>query len=729
MNPASETDSQEEPRLSAGDYCKAIRYAERAFDEWNRVSDNADKALSNLHDLADGTGDRQMQVFWANWEYMRPSIYARPPLPVVTGRFKTARDQLYRDTSETLERCVTTSLEDMDIDHILRQVTDDLIANGRGVTWVRYVAEGETEEDFVESVCVEHIDRTDFLHEPGRKWEEVGWVARRSWMTKAEIKDRFKGTDCELLTYQKVDDDKDELSNVRKAAVYEIWDRVERRVVWVHDGLDDVLDQKEPPLSLKGFFPTPRPVYSTLQRRTLVPVPDYVYIRDQLDEINDLTARIASMSESLRLCGFIPGGDNDIAEAVKAALAEADDRAVLVPVSNFAAFGGTSLKESLVWLPLDMVIQAIEACLNLRRQLIDDVYQISGISDIQRGDSDPNETLGAQQLKAQNGATRIRSKQNEIVRYARDLIVMIAEIIAEEFSVETIALLSQSDLPRRADIERQMQELQGKIAQAAEMAQRPEAQAMVQQNPQAAQQIQQQLQQAQGQLQELAEAVTLDDVCDLLGNEKLRPFVLDVESDSTIQPDEQAEKASRAEFTQAIAGLLHQAVPAVQQVPQLAPLVGETIRFNASAFRQGRQLMDEIDDFVDKLKNGEIQMQQPDEGKGDEGKAEVERMKVELEGKKLEMDQQRAQMEMQIAQQKAGIEGETARQKLETERAQAEIDAEAKRGEMVRDQQRFAADMEMMRANLLKTEKEIERIEAQAKAAARKPELSHGRAD
>ena len=58
----------------------------------------------------------------------------------------------------------------------------------------------------------------------------------------------------------------------------------------------------------------------------------------------------------------------------------------------------------------------------LRKQIIEDIYQIMGMSDIMRGATDPNETLGAQQLKTQYGSTRIRDKQQEMVRLARDLV-------------------------------------------------------------------------------------------------------------------------------------------------------------------------------------------------------------------------------------------------------------------------------------------------------------------
>ena len=93
---------------------------------------------------------------------------------------------------------------------------------------------------------------------------------------------------------------------------------------------------------------------------------------------------------------------------------------MLVPITNWAAFGGT--KDVIIWLPIDMIATTITALVALRKQVIEDIYQIMGLSDIMRGATDPNETLGAQQLKTQYGSTRIRDKQQEMVRLARDLV-------------------------------------------------------------------------------------------------------------------------------------------------------------------------------------------------------------------------------------------------------------------------------------------------------------------
>src|SRR6267142_2081105 len=80
-------------------------------------------------------------------------------------------------------------------------------------------------------------------------------------------------------------------------------------------------------------------------------------------------------------------------------------------------FFGSRQDSPIPWLPVEQVAEIVKACIELRKQLVEDVYQIIGISDIMRGASDPQETEGAQQLKAQYGGTRVRDRQNEIARF------------------------------------------------------------------------------------------------------------------------------------------------------------------------------------------------------------------------------------------------------------------------------------------------------------------------
>ena len=87
-------------------------------------------------------------------------------------------------------------------------------------------------------------------------------------------------------------------------------------------------------------------------------------------------------------------------------------------------------------------------------------------------------------------------------------------------------------------------------------------QQMAEQKPEhgaaAMQQIQQMLQQAQDELQKIQEEPTIEQVLHFLKDNRAKTFVLDIETDSTIMADENAEKQRRTEFVSVLGELLPQ---------------------------------------------------------------------------------------------------------------------------------------------------------------------------
>ena len=154
-----------------------------------------------------------------------------------------------------------------------------------------------------ERVCIDFKHRRDFLHSVSRNWTEVTWVAGASYLTRTQARKRFhdsSGDEYQNAEY-KVDKDAKAIGgadNRERAKFWEIWHKTERRVVWVAEGCELILDEDDPHLDLQGFFPCPKPAYGTVQRGSLVPVPDAMQYKDQLDEIDLLTGRIHALSDS-----------------------------------------------------------------------------------------------------------------------------------------------------------------------------------------------------------------------------------------------------------------------------------------------------------------------------------------------------------------------------------------------------------------------------------------------
>src|SRR4029078_13011762 len=292
--------------------------------------------------------------------------------------------------------------------------------------------------------------------------------------------------------------------------------------------------------------------------------------------------------------GSAPAGGAELAEAVQAAVETNTPGRLLVPISNWAAFGGT--KEVVIWLPIDMIATTITALVGIRKQIIEDIYQITGMADIMRGDTDPNETLGAQKLKNQYGTTRIRDKQQEMGRVARDLVEICSEIITEKFDDVTLIEMSQTQLPTMDMVEQAIQRIEQQLQQNTQQVkeqiqqarQRPQI-APPQQPPSAAgpapgqgspapdpvqalvQQAQQVIQQGQQQIQKLQSEVTIEQVLHFLRDSRAKSFTLDIETDSTIMADEDGEKQRRTEFVGVLSQLLPQLTQMLTGAPETAP--------------------------------------------------------------------------------------------------------------------------------------------------------------
>jgi hypothetical protein len=682
---AIEFDPAVEPK-SAKAWLNLLLESENAFERWHDHCDNIDRTYASLDRLSQNGRDRQFQMLWANIEVIRPAIYARPPNPVVVPKFKDRRP-VYQAASEIMERTVTVAFDMVHISELMKQLRDDLALISRGVAWCRYESgKGGGYYDH-EKVCIDFKHRREFLHSISRCWYEVTWVAAASYLTRAEARERFykySGDAYQDAEY-KVDKDSKEVGGAddrERAKFWEIWHKGERRVVWVAQGAEDILDEDDPHLELQDFFPCPCPAYGTLQRGSLVPVPDSLQYKDQLDEINMLTSRIHALSDSLEAKGFYPAGGGELADAIEHAVKLKDPGRILVPINNWAAFGGS--KEVIIWLPIADIAAVVKELVALRREIINDIYQITGLSDIMRGDTDARETLGAQNLKAQFGSSRIKDKQLEMVRIARDLVVICSEIITEKFAPETIVEMSQTQVPTKAVQQFQVQQLQQQMAQ---LMQQMQQQAPSPQMPQAGQQVAQQapaqIAQIQAEIKRLMEKPTLDQVLTFLRDNRARCFVLDIETDSTIMIDEKAEKEARTEFAGVLAQTLPQLAQMISVAPETADFCGQVLKFITAPFRAGRQLDSAIDELAETMKE-KVDAPRPEDPASQTNKAaiQIESMKQATEKEKnqtmnalkaqeLQMKDQHERMKIQSAE-KMKLADIMAKQRDDETKAQAQ---------------------------------------------------------
>lgn len=700
IQPADTLELKDEPKSSSV-VLGVLQNAKDKFREWQNICDRIDTVYSKYQGYNRPYGenwtDGDLDLFWASYEILKPAVYAHPPKPVVSTQFKD-RDPVKSKTAELLERVSVSNFDRSNIDDVMCEVRDDLIFTNRGVIWLTYESEkGE------QRVCIEHLDRMDFLHEPARKWSEVGWVARRAWMTRKELRKRFSKASGDVykdvkLSKRRDDEDRGSDDKSLKGSVWEVWHRADNKVYWVSEGVDRLLDEGEPHLKLKDFFPCPRPAYGTLARRSLIPVPDYERYAVHFNKINTLTARIYLLLEKVKLKGIV-AGSGDIRDAVSELIQSEDDETVI-----FVPSISSDVTNMVAWMPLAEVATALSGLIEARAKLIDDFYQLSGISDIMRGATESEETLGAQQLKTQYGSVRVRQKIDELQRIAADTVRISAEIIAEHFSKDTLLEMSQMKVSTKAQIEKQIKgieeaaenELENLKKQTEEFVKSqqipPEMQQEVEQKFKETQQAI--LQKYAPMLQEANSEIPIEDIFDLLRNDKSRCFAFEIASDSTILTDELQEKASRNEFLTTFSG----ASQALQGLAQMGPagsaLAGGMLNFVLGPYRIGRELDGLIDNFIDEASN----YQTPQEGGEQQALIEAQNKLAEAEMAKAQAQMAKVQADAQLKQAELQGKMQDLQLKAQKDAAQFEIDQGKLQLQMSKQEQEFAAKMAEMDA-------------------------------
>ncbi|MBY5783768.1 hypothetical protein HFN62_08420 [Rhizobium leguminosarum] len=679
-----------------------LERAQRYFRSWHDRCVKIEKIYLDQQSDQTNAAKRRFPMLWANTSVLQPAVYARVPQPVVERRFKDAQP-VARMASELVERNLAYMGDEADIDSIMRAVRDDFLLCARGTVWLRYEADFEPLDMGVqpsdppangalpagllgglrsglpggmgedggappeaisdERVCIDYVHWSDFLHSPARRWKDVTWVARRVPMTDEEMEKRFGSDAMTSLQSQAAGSNKgsnqtERAENEGKTHVWEIWCKSENYTVWIADGAPVALEVSEPPLDLTHFWPCPRPAYGTMSTSSLIPVPDYVYYQQQCDEIDLLTKRVNKLTDQLRLKVFYPSGDGAISPAIEKAMRPENDT-VMVPIPEWAAFTDKGGSKAIVTLPIDEVQKVIIACIQARKQLIEDVYQITGISDIVRGDTQASETATAQRIKSQWGSIRIRDRQAELARFARDIIRLAGEIICDQFQPETLMLVSGIKLPTMAEkqqVQLQMQQMQMAAQQAAARAEQ-----MGQPAPPPPQ--------MPPQLEQMMQQPTIDEVVQLLRNDSIRGFQIDIETDSTIEPDEDAEKQRRMEFVQMIGGFLQQAGAMAQQNPMLVPVMVETLLFAARGFRAGRQLESTLEQVGAQFSEAATAPKQPPEPPAEQMiKLKTAEVKAGAEQRKAELGLAQAEIEHRAVLEQA--RGEAAAQALQQSQAQ-----------------------------------------------------------
>jgi len=482
----------------------------------------------------------------------------------------------------------------------------------------------------------------------------------------------------------------------------------------------------------------PKPLLATTTNDKMVPVPDFALYQDQADALDVIEQRIDKLTRALRVAGVYAASEKATLEHLLHE--ETDNR--LIPVEDWAMFaqqkGG--LEGAIIWLPIETIAKVLASLYEQHERAKARLYEISGLSDIMRGSTAASETATAQQLKSQYGTISVADAQKDVARFSRDLFRLAAQVAAKQFDPKTLsAITGLPELP--AELPQPQPPVPPPMAPpgapqiapalppppasppgpAPAMAAQPGAGAVPPAQPGATPPVPSQsdpmaeFQKAMAawqanQQERQAKQNEFLAACALIKDDVLRCYRIDIEADSTIAPDEQAEKQARTEFVTAVGTLITQAQPLVQAMPKEGgALVSEVLKFVTHGFRAGRPLQEAIDRFAEALDN-----LPPAAPKADPEIARIE-ADAAAKQKQLEIDDAHRQREL------------AASAAHQTQQLQVHAEAQQRQDALKAQQQQNEADMRRQDAQDSLAVK-MAGIAADERVATHRANLEHQRA-
>ena len=615
--------------------------------------------------------DRRFNILWSNVETLKPALYSQTPQPVATRRFKDEQDPLTkvaRKGAMVLEKALEYHLDVYDFDGVLSDCRDDYLLPGRAVARIRYIPtygkettprvpvnsrqnedesiifededgndvskapiktddegyfiEGEAYRPVVyEEAHCEYVYWKDFRHGWARRWKQVPWVAFRSYLTRKQLIERFgdKGRKVDLDFTPKEVQDQNDIPE----------DQFKKGSVWeIWSKVDNKVYWVAP-----GYKASPLDERSPpLKLRNFFPCTKpliAVGTNDNLRPIPEYHEYIDQAEELDTLTQRISSltkalqlkGVYDAQHQELQQLLRTTRETELIGVESWAAFaekGG--LKGAIDFLPIEDIARVLISLYEARDRLKQDLYEITGLADIIRGASNAQETATAQRIKGQFASLRLRDKQKAFAKFAREAIELKAEVIAEHFSAQTLQLMTGMQIDQQ--------------------------------------------------------------VMELLRDDAMRNFRIDIETDSTILPDEQADKQSRIEFLETAGRYIASASAAAEGNPSVMPLMGQMLLFAIRGFRVGRELEEQFEETL-----GQIQQQPQQQGPDPQ---------VVKEQAEMQMKQQQQQFDQQLEQKQAMFEAQLEERKAQQEAA---LETQKARHEMALEQMLAIHRMELEKVN------------------------------
>jgi len=246
--------------------------------------------------------------------------------------------------------------------------------------------------------------------------------------------------------------------------------------------------------------------------------------------------------------------------------------------------------------PLDNIIKALAQLYQSRQIVVQTIYEITGISDIMRGQSASRETATAQRIKGQFGAMRLVNRQRRIEQFLDSIMEMKAEMLVENLEPSLLSRITGIQIT-------------------------PEMVAVMQ-------------------------------------DERLRQYRVSIDTDESAAVDSATEQKSRTDFLIAMTQFMQAIGPMVSSGTVGFDQAKQMLLFAAKAFPGARDLEETLESIEAPQPAGPTPQDKLIEVEAAKVRAQTDQASADAQVKvaRLELDQQKAAADAQFKQQKLEID-------------------------------------------------------------------------
>lgn len=522
----------------------------------------------------------------------------------------------------------------------------------------------ENEEVYFEAQLYSNL----YVDPDARQWNKVTRLGIEYQYSYREFRDKFGQSALDKLAQNDIEEHR----TGKPIIVFEYHDKFLKEVRWFAENSQDFFQPKdiaeistqdlsevkegEKPgvdnsdlYGLTSFFPCTEPLLINVSTKEFWPTPEYFQVSDIIDDIHNIVGRLMLLTKAIR-CRFL--FDSSVKELEKLIGETGEGSGLGIPNLEEALMNNNgSLSNLVAYFPVKEMIEGLQNMYVAFQQRLDMFYQITGLSDLIRGQTNPDsdKTFGERQMEGKFALNRIEPFQRRLQEWIKDQYQLLMEMALKMFSDKS---LDEYITPQTLDPE----DKQRYVA-----------------------------------------------ALELLKANKKRRFRVDFETDSTINLNEQWKKHQATELANTLTKALESVANVAQTQPELAGTELTVLKHLIGEFSDGKLYIDEIQDSIQQIIEKVSKPKEPEFDK--------DRARIELDTRRLEFEEKRAMNEDKFEEMKAQYDAQLEMGKTQQTTQIAGIQAQIDQFKISSDNQikqaQIAADAEASRAELAKEYQEI----------------------